>query len=233
MAVAFESIRTASESIAQTSNSVNDLAVQAREAVDVTDSRVDRVADEAVAALEEFQGAIRDVRAIIGDPALRQNLEASLGELPAVLRDAQTTLESAEKTFQSFERVGDAAVDTVNSFQRTADNIQQITQPFADRSDQMAAQLLETLGSLDRTLAQVESLGSLLNASDGSLKRFLEDDEIYWRIRRTVENIEDASARVRPILDDVRIFTDKVARDPRQLGVRGAISKRPSGLGVK
>ena len=82
-------------------------------------------------------------------------------------------------------------------------------------------------------MVQVESFGETLNNSDGTLKQLLNDDELYWRIRRTVENIEEASARVRPILDDVRIFSDKIARDPRQLGVRGAISQRPSGAGVK
>ena len=42
-----------------------------------------------------------------------------------------------------------------------------------------------------------------------------------------------ATAKVRPILDDVRIFSDKIARDPRQLGVKGALSKTPSGYGLK
>jgi hypothetical protein len=29
------------------------------------------------------------------------------------------------------------------------------------------------------------------------------------------------------IVDDVRVFTDKIARHPEQLGVRGAIDRRP------
>jgi hypothetical protein len=28
----------------------------------------------------------------------------------------------------------------------------------------------------------------------------------------------------------MRVFTDKIARDPSQLGVRGALDRRPSGL---
>ena len=79
----------------------------------------------------------------------------------------------------------------------------------------------------------VQLFGKALNNKDGSVRLLLDDQEMYWKIRRTVENIESATARIRPILDDVRVFTDKVARDPRQLGVRGAISKRPSGLGLK
>jgi hypothetical protein len=30
-------------------------------------------------------------------------------------------------------------------------------------------------------------------------------------------------------MDDLRIFADKIARDPRQLGVAGALRRQPSG----
>ena len=33
---------------------------------------------------------------------------------------------------------------------------------------------------------------------------------------------------MKPILDDVRVFSDKIARDPRQLGLKGALDRRPS-----
>jgi hypothetical protein len=92
---------------------------------------------------------------------------------------------------------------------------------------------MRTLTRAEVSLAEIQTFAKKLNNNNGSLKRFLEDEEIYWQIRRTVENIENATARVRPILDDVRIFTDKIARDPRQLGVKGALSRRPSGVGVK
>ena len=92
---------------------------------------------------------------------------------------------------------------------------------------------MKSLVSLDHALVQVEAFGKSLNNSDGSLKRFLEDDDIYFQVRRTIENVEQASTKIRPILDDVRIFSDKIARDPRELGVRGALGKRPSGTGFK
>ena len=38
---------------------------------------------------------------------------------------------------------------------------------------------------------------------------------------------------VKPILDDIRIFSDKIARDPRQLGLKGALDRRPVGTGTK
>lgn len=254
----FDAIRVAGQSIAAAGQSVDELAKEVRQVVGGADSRVDQVAEEAVKALEEFQGAMQEVRGIVGNPLLKQGLEDSLAELPALLKNAQSTLNRTEKTFESieragkqFEQVGVVAEETVRSAkdavertektigntvknaEKTFANLEEFTQPLAERGDEFVENLITTLASLDRTLNEVEQFGKTLNHSDGTVKRLLEDDEIYYQIRRSVENIEQATARVRPILDDVRIFTDKISRDPRQLGIRGALNKRPSGTGLK
>jgi phospholipid/cholesterol/gamma-HCH transport system substrate-binding protein len=243
----FDAIRSAGESIAVAGDSVNQLAIEVRDVVGGADSKVDELAEQAITTLEDFQGAIGDVRAIVGNPELRANLEQSLAELPELIAEAQAAFDSAETTFESFERVGNqfervgvAAEETVNSVQnavdsvqQTVDNLEQFTEPLAERGDELVAQVMNSLISIDDALVQVEAFAKTLNNSDGSLKRFLEDDDIYFQFRRTIENVEQASAKIRPILDDVRIFTDKVARDPRELGVRGALGKRPSGAGYK
>ena len=61
-----------------------------------TDRKVREVTDEAVTALEEFQGAMRDVRALLGNPEMQANLKRAIDELPKVLDEAQSTLRSFE-----------------------------------------------------------------------------------------------------------------------------------------
>lgn len=236
----FEAIRNAGSSIAVAAESINQLASGVEKVVGGSDSKVEQVADEAVKALREFNGAMTDIREIVNNPVIRDNLEESVVQLPEVLKKARETLEATERTFDSFERVGaqfekvgETAVDTVNSAQKTMKNVEQFTEPLATHGDQLVNQVLTTMNRLDSTLAEVNEFGKALNNKDGSVRLLLDDQEMYWKIRRTVENIESATARIRPILDDVRVFTDKVARDPRQLGVRGALSKRPSGVGLK
>lgn len=249
-----DAIQAAAQSIAGAGESVNQLAIEVRQVVAGTDGQIDAVSDEAVAALEEFQGAIQDVRKIIGNPKTRADLEASIAELPILLSDARETLETTQETFRSFDRVGNQfervgviAEETVNTAKTTVEsaqgmignaektfaNLDKFTEPFAEQGEQFAGQVLQTLASVERTLAEVEQFAGTLNNSNGTVKRLLEDDELYYQVRRTIENIEMATARIRPIMDDVRVFTDKIARDPRELGVRGALGKRPSGSGLK
>ena len=44
---------------------------------------------------------------------------------------------------------------------------------------------------------------------------------------QAAQNVSKLTKDLRPIVDDVRVFTDKIARHPEQLGVRGALDRRP------
>ena len=68
-----------------------------------------------------------------------------------------------------------------------------------------------------------------MNNPEGSLGRLTRDPRLYENIAEATENINCLTRDLRPILDDVRVFTDKIARDPGRLGVRGVFQKN-SGL---
>ncbi|MCC9599955.1 MlaD family protein [Stieleria sp. JC731] len=252
-----QSVRDASNSLKSVGDNVSQLVGDAQNVVGTANDELGDLSQEARQALVEFQGAMREVRGVLANDDLKQ----AMAELPTVLTEAQATFRSTQETFDSFrgvgnqfERVGieaektvknvnqtvDAVRDTVQSAKRSFSsaenaikNIETITDPIAENSDEIVAQALTSLRNLDRTLRQVESFGATLNNSDGTIRRLLQDDEMYWNLKRTLENIEMATAKLRPIMDDVRIFSDKIARDPRELGVRGALNKRPSGYGLK
>jgi len=206
---------------------------------------------EAVATLRELQAAIRDASSILGNEQIRQGLVDSATRFPQVLDEATQTLQTTQRTFENFAEVGiqfeqvgdvaeqaltelkDTASDTLQSFNATAKNVEAITEPLGRRSEDLIEAVLRSLANIDNALFQIDTFGETLNNSEGTIKRLLEDDDLYFEVRRTIENVEAATARVRPILDDVRVFTDKIARDPRQLGVRGALGKRPTGAGLK
>ena len=68
---------------------------------------------------------------------------------------------------------------------------------------------------------------------DGTLGRIIHDDELYTDIRETVRNVNAASQRIRPILDNVRILTDKLAVDPGGELIKRGLDRRPVGTGRK
>lgn len=150
-----------------------------------------------------------------------------------VVEEVQLGVGDARETIRTFRGTAGKADQLVASAGQTFDNLAQFTEPFANQGDRFAAEVLATLQRLQRTLLEAEQFASSLNNSNGTVKRLLDDESLYLEIRRTVQNIEMASAKIRPIMDDVRVFSDKIARDPRQLGVRGALTKRPNNAGLK
>lgn len=223
-----------------------------------TPPTITQLAGDASQAVKEFGFLVRDIRSIIGDPQIQRNVSDTVDRLPGVLDEVKVTLEDARETFETFRDVGgqfeqvgivaeDAVSQTANelqstlrsvrttakSFEGTAQNIEAFTEPLGERGSELIEAVLVSLANVDNALVQLDTFGRTLNNSDGTVRRLLEDDELFYQVQRTVQNIEAASARLRPILDDVRVFSDKIARDPRQLGVRGAITNRPSGMGLK
>ena len=236
----FSSIQTAGESIATAGDSVNQLAGEVRAIVDGADTRIDQVSAEVLQTLEDFQSVLADIKLLTGNEELRQDIETSISRLPDLIDGMEQTLSAADSVFDTldsagaqFEQVGIVAEETVRNANSTIENLEQFTEPLAERGEELVGQAISSLASVEAGMNQLSQFGESLNNSDGTLKRLIEDDEIYWQVKRTIENVEMATARIQPILDDVRTFSDKIARDPRELGVRGAISRRPSGLGRK
>jgi len=234
------SIQRAGTAMERAGTSVTELAGSVSGIVSDNENSIRDIAAKTTQTLNDFQLTMGDIRSIVNDPELRAGLVQSLEALPRVLDEAEEAITATKSTMNQFEKVGVAAEqavmtagETFSSLDRTIVNVEKFTEPLGERSEEMIEQVLRSLANLDNALVQVSAFGDLVNNSDGTLRKLIEDDEIYNQVKRTIGNVENASVRIRPILDDVRVFTDKLARDPRELGVKGALSQRPSGMGLK
>ena len=57
----------------------------------------------------------------------------------------------------------------------------------------------------------------------------MNDRQLYDRLNRAARNIDEVSERLKPIVDDARVITDKMARHPGVI-IRDAIKP---GVGIK
>ena len=74
-------------------------------------------------------------------------------------------------------------------------------------------------------MSQVETFSRRLNSNEGSLGQLINDPELYNNVRDAAANIRNVTSRLEPIINDLRVFTDKIARDPGRLGVSGALQR--------
>jgi phospholipid/cholesterol/gamma-HCH transport system substrate-binding protein len=219
-------LQSALVSVERAGNSFQQAAENFNAAIGNNQDQLPRVAQKAERALDQFGVAMTNLNTIFDDPQMRADLRKSLQDLPQTLNEFRTTLGKANDAFDSFKSTSDRA-------SRNLENLENFTKPLGERGQQLVDNIDGSLANINELLEQLVVFADGLNSREGTLGRILHDDQLYLRLERTLTNFEDISAQVKPILADVRVFSDKIARDPRQLGLKGALDRRPLGAGGK
>jgi phospholipid/cholesterol/gamma-HCH transport system substrate-binding protein len=166
--------------------------------------------------LDDFSLAMTNINAVVGNAAAREEILDTIGALPEVIADLRGTVKG----------IG----TTVEAADRNLRNLEGLTKPLGERGGEMVAQIDKTIGRLDAVLQEIASFAKALGDSQGTLGKLVNDPKVYDELALAVSNVNHLTLELRPIVDDVRVFTDKIARHPEQLGVRGALDRRPAGI---
>jgi|TARA_B110000438_G_scaffold37034_1_gene36837 phospholipid/cholesterol/gamma-HCH transport system substrate-binding protein len=226
MTETFASIQRAGGGIDQAANEFTTLMKSLNSSFSDNESDLKKAVRKTEEAMTRFSTAMTAIDAIVGDPQVTAKLKQAVQQFPVILQQASDTMDSVQVTMKQFESVGEQA-------QVNLEHLQRFTQPLGERGEQLVESITSSVEDFDSLVTKMDQIVTTLNSSRGSLHKLIHDDELYDQIRRTSMNVEDATKRLRPIMNDLRIFTDKIATDPRQLGVSGALNRRPSGTGVK
>jgi phospholipid/cholesterol/gamma-HCH transport system substrate-binding protein len=213
-------------SIEAAGNKVNALADNFNLVVGENQDSIPRILRKVERDLDDFQQTMTAMRGMFGDEELRQRLKSSLQDLPEAITDARETMGQMRKSFEGFERIAQRA-------DRNLENLEKFTAPLGERGPAIAANIESSIAKVDALFEQLVEFGERLNSNEGTLGRLLDDQELYDRLSRTLLNAEDLTRNMRPVVDNLKVFSSKIASDPRQLGVKGALDRRPSGHGTK
>jgi uncharacterized protein YoxC len=207
--------------------------------------------------LNNFNETVSSANRILSqveDARIPEAVSRGLNLLPEVLKSAQDTLVQTQKTLKGFETfssslegigtefegIGVDVRQAVQNANTAIANIADITEPVKESSDVIVERAVRLMGNLDALAIDLKQFSTRLNSSSGTIAQLIDNPQLYHQTTETIGSIRAASAnvqaitaRLQPIVDDVRIFTDKIARDPGQIGVRGALSGRTLGTGLK
>jgi phospholipid/cholesterol/gamma-HCH transport system substrate-binding protein len=206
LGAALESLTQASESVQKLSTNIDRLFMGG-------DDRFEKMVQKTESALDSFNTAMKNIDDVLGDAGSRENIKTTIAALPDVVADLRKTVQGIGTT-----------VDTAD---RNLRNLEGLTRPLGDRGAEMVAQIDRTIGRLDETLQQAAQFTKALNESQGTLGKLVRDPQVYNDLAQAAATVNALTRDLRPIVDDVRVFTDKIARHPEQLGVRGALDRRP------
>lgn len=171
--------------------------------------RLRRIFAQMEQALGGFTQSMDAVNNILGDEELQTQLRQGLVALPDAIAEFRDTMDGVG-------RAADAAENNLR-------NLEGLTGPIGERGEEIADSLRSAATNLDQLLAQVAQITKNLSNREGTLGQLLYSREMYDDVSQVINNVEFLTRQLRPIVQDLQVFSDKIARQPGRLGARGAI----------
>jgi phospholipid/cholesterol/gamma-HCH transport system substrate-binding protein len=216
----------AARSLRDAGNEMKLAARNVNAAIAGTEGDFPRLVQKTERMLDQSYKTLATIDSVFGDAELKDGLKKSLKDLPEMFDKTKTVLDKASTTFDGFKQMTERA-------DRNLANLEKFTGPLSERGPMLVDNIDGILGNVNDLTEQLNELAGNFNNQDGTIARLLNDDDLYNRLERAMANVEDITWKLRPIVDDARVISDKVARDPSILGVRGVLDRRPIGSGNK
>lgn len=219
-------VRDTLGSFKKAADNVSAVSTELQKAFAPQENRVQQLMNNADQALNKIGRAADGINDVIGDPQVRANLKDGIAQLPKTMTDMQTMMSETRQLLDGFKGMQERV-------EKNLANIEPFTETLGEQGDEIVVNLKKIAENFESISSIGADLAERISNADGSLAKLIRDDDLYNQVFETVRNFRDASRKFPAIMNDIRVFSDKIATDPRQLGVKGALEKRPSGVGIK
>lgn len=210
-----QNLSTTISSVGQTSDRIGlfmnklDLLIGTEQEVALRKERIDAIVEKTFKTADAITRLVDSANALIGDPVIREDLKTTLHQMPELMAE---TRQAVGRISQSMDLVD-----------KNLSNVEEFTSILGKQGGDAIIRLNGSVDKLDRLMSEVLVFTESLNNSKGTIGQLVHNPELYHSVNRAVKNIEELTQQLRPIISDARIFSDKIARHPEVLGVRGAI----------
>ena len=215
MTMTLESFHATSREWQNVGRNLNSLMGTNQGQLNVVIERTAEALSQFTATMQNANAALAHANKVLGDPKHQENLKRTLSALPELVDETRQTIMTVRLAAKNVDR--------------NLNNLNEVTLPLAKQSRSMVSKLDSTLGNLETVSAELSQFSRLLKREEGSLQKFVNDPELYRNLNRSASSLAVLLKNIEPIVADLRIFSDKIARHPEMIGVRGALT-RSSGL---
>lgn len=227
------SIKQASDTVSGAGSDIAELTSTIQEALDDEQSdfkqfmqNTRNLSAKAEVAIDNFNTLMVNVNEFAGDPEMRDSIRESFRRMPELLDEINNTVVDTRETINGFRDVGSTA-------EQNLANLMDFTQALGDQGPVLLENVNNNLAKVEALMTDLTSFTQGISSSKGTVGKLLNDPELYNNLNDTVRNIHTISLQLQPLMNDVRFAVDGIARDPGQLGLRGALNREPAFGGTK
>jgi len=221
---AAQAVRRASNEIAEFVNRVNEIMGR-EDGLPALRKRLEELADQTSSTMQSFRELAANVNDLIGGPELREQVRDAVGKIGPALEDLRSSLAQVRQTFGELQQA-------TSSARANLENLRPLTESLGQRGPALTARLEESLNNFQRLSADLAEFANRINDRRSTLGKLAADTELYDNLNELVLQVDHLSRQLQPVVRDLRVFSDKIARNPEILGVRGAIQRSSGTKGV-
>ena len=210
------SVQTSLNAFNQTSREWQHVGRNLNTLIDDNQEQLSAAVAQTTAALGEFRTtmvtanqALSDVSDVLADSEYREGIRTMLTTLPQLVQETRDTIRAVRSTVQNVDR--------------NLAQISDVTAPLAENSREMATRVRNTLANVETLSGELVVFAELLRDDDGSLQQLVSDPELYRNLKSSTASLAVLLRNAEPVVRDMQIFSDKIARHPELIGVSGAI----------
>jgi phospholipid/cholesterol/gamma-HCH transport system substrate-binding protein len=184
--------------------------------------------------LRDAAASLKSVQKILGNEENQTKLTEAMSKLPNTFDSMNRTFASTDEALKKFTEPSgpdkktpiERMVNTIELAQRALKDFNESPSPGVPSP---AVQMKKVVSNVEEFTTILQNIAGRIERGDGTLGAMLHDRELYDRLNRTARNMEQVTRDLRPIIDDARRVSDKMARNPGSI-IRGAVHP---GSGVK
>jgi len=208
---------------------------QARLLIASNQEKVGKTIDKMNVSLDSATKSFERVNQLLSDENIK-NMNATLAnvkkgsdKIPQLAADSDQLMKDASAGVKRLKETAEKIDAAAENAAVTLENIRKTTQNIADRSEPILKNVQEGSEQFKLLVSDSRVLLGQFARSDGTVAKLFNDPSLYNNVNDSVLMLTRMAPRLELILSNLETFSDKIARHPEGLGVRGLV-KPDSGL---
>ena len=226
LAKAFQNIEDVSENIDEVAQEITRFMANVNnflgdeEEVNRKKAKLESIFTEVKDALATINSLGTNINAIVADEQLNADIRRAVAEVPQILERVDSLMENANALAGDARQTMARAETTFDLVDKNLDNANRFTTSLAEQGPEIMTSLNEGAAEVRSMMINIASLARELQTQfedPTTPLGMLADEETADSLRRIVRNAEELTEKVYPILDDARVFSNKIAHRPSSL----------------
>ena len=219
LAKALQNINRATQEITLFVNNVNSFFGDEEERK-AKKEKLEAIFTQVADSLATIQTLGENMNKVVSDEQLNADIRRAAAEIPQILERVDSLMENVDALTGDARQTMARAETTFDLVDKNLDNVNRFTTSLSEQGPEIMTSLNEGAAEIKSMTLNIASLARELESQfkdPTTPLGMLADQETADSLRRIVRNAEELTEKFYPILDDARVFSNKIAHRPSSL----------------